>query len=203
VKGTGTGVNADADGRFTLKNVPSGSTLVISSVGFDTKEVAVGSSDVLTITITPTAGSMSEVVVTTAFGIKKSARVTPFSAQTLNEQQLKVIPQSNINNAIAGKVAGTQFRGQSSIKLDNQGAFRVRGGQTLQDNGPIYVIDGTIVGSFDINPDDVEDVTFLKGVNATTLFGGQAVNGAVVITTKKRGLANSAKVSESLCRWCR
>ena len=197
VKGSNVGANADADGRFTLRNVPSGATLVISSVGFDTKEVSVGTSDVITVTVTPTAGSMSEVVVTTAFGIRKSARVTPFSAQTLKSEDLKIIPQSNINNAIAGKVAGTQFRGQSSIKLDNQGAFRVRGGQTLQDNGPIYVIDGTIVGSFDINPDDVEDVTFLKGVNATTLFGGQAVNGAVVITTKKRGLANSAGIEFS------
>jgi len=197
VKGANTGVNADADGKFTMKNVPSGSTLVISSVGFDTKEVSVGTSDVLSITITPTAGSMSEVVVTTAFGIKKSARVTPFSAQTLNEQQLKVIPQSNINNALAGKVAGTQFRGQSAIKLDAQGAFRVRGGQGLEDNGPVYVVDGTIVNSFDINPDDVEDVTFLKGVNATTLFGGQAGNGAVVITTKKRGLAGSAGIEFS------
>src|SRR6185503_5376981 len=197
VKGGSTGVNADADGRFTLKNVPSGATLVISSVGYDTKEVAVGTSDALTITVTPTAGSMSEVVVTTAFGIKKSARVTPFSAQTLKSEDLKIIPQSNINNAIAGKVAGTQFRGQSAIKLDAQGGFRVRGGQALGDGGPIYVVDGTIVGSFDINPDDVEDVTFLKGVNATTLFGGAAVNGAVVITTKKRGLAGSAGIEFS------
>lgn len=197
VKGGNIGANADADGKFTLRNVPSGATLVISSVGYDNKEVAVGSSDVITITVTPTAGSMSEVVVTTAMGIKKSARVTPFSANTIKEEQLKIIPQSNINNALAGKVPGTQFRGQSSIKLDNQGGFRVRGGQSLGDGGPIYVVDGTIVGSFDINPDDVEDVTFLKGVNATTLFGGRAVNGAVVITTKKRGLANSAGIEFS------
>ena len=194
VKGSNIGANADADGKFALRNVPSGSTLVISSVGFDTKEVAIGTSDVISISITSTVGSMSEVVVTSAFGIKKSARVTPFSAQVISEEQLKIIPQSNINNALAGKVAGTQFRGQSSIKLASEGGFRVRGGQGLGDGGPIYVVDGTIVGSFDINPDDVEDVTFLKGVNSTTLYGGRAVNGVVVITTKKRGQANTVGI---------
>jgi TonB-linked SusC/RagA family outer membrane protein len=197
VKGTNTGANADSDGKFILRNVPSGATLVISSVGFDTKEVTIGTSDVVNVSITHTAGSMSEVVVTSAFGIKKSARVTPFSAQVISEEQLKIIPQQNINNALAGKVVGTQFRGQSPIKLNNQGGFRVRGGQTLADNGPIYVVDGTIVGSFDINPDDVEDVTFLKGVNATTLFGGRAANGAVVITTRKRGMANTLGIEVS------
>src|SRR5687767_2512693 len=147
IKGANIGANADADGKFFLKNVPSGSTLVISSVGFDTKEVVIGTSDVVNVTITPVVGAMSEVVVTSAFGIKKSARVTPFSAQVITEEQLKIIPQSNINNALAGKVVGTQFRGQSAAKLDDQGGFRVRGGQTLEDNGPIYVVDGTIVGS--------------------------------------------------------
>lgn len=197
VKGTQTGATADADGRYFLRNVPTGAVLVISSVGFDTREITVGTSDVVNITITSTAGSMAEVVVTTAFGIKKSARVTPFSAQTVSSEQLKIIPQTNVNNALAGKIAGTQFRGQSPIKLNDQGGFRVRGGQSLSDTGPIYVVDGTIVGSFDINPDDIEDITFLKGVNATTLFGGRAVNGAVVITSKKRGQTNTAGIELS------
>ncbi|HJS54434.1 MAG TPA: carboxypeptidase-like regulatory domain-containing protein, partial [Chitinophagaceae bacterium] len=195
VKGTKNGVTSDADGKFTIKGVESGNVLIISSVGFTDKEVTIGSADNVNISLTPTAGSnLTEVVVTSAFGIKKSARVTPFSSQTFKEEQLKIIPQSNINNALAGKVAGTQYRGQSPIKLSDQGAFRVRGGQGLGDPGPIYVVDGTIVGSFDINPDDVEDVTFLKGVNATTLFGDRAQNGAVVINTKKRGMPNSVGI---------
>ncbi|OYW82256.1 MAG: hypothetical protein B7Z27_00255, partial [Sphingobacteriia bacterium 32-37-4] len=85
----------------------------------------------------------------------------------------------------AGKVAGVQFRGQSSAKLNDQGFLRIRGGGSLSDQGAIYIVDGTITNSFDINPDDVEDITVLKGANATALFGSRAGNGAIVVTTKK------------------
>jgi TonB-linked SusC/RagA family outer membrane protein len=198
VKGTKNGVTADAEGKFILKNVGAGATLTITSVGFENREVSVGSNETVSVSLTATnTGDLKEVVVTSAFGIKKSSRVTPFSTQVIKDEQLKIIPQTNINNALAGKVAGTQYRGQSPIKLDNEGGFRVRGGQGLTDAGPIYVVDGTIVGSFDINPDDVEEVNFLKGANATALFGGRASNGAVVVTTKKRGEKGSAGIEVS------
>jgi TonB-dependent SusC/RagA subfamily outer membrane receptor len=187
VKGTKNGVTADADGKFTIKNVPSSAVLIISSVGFNDFEVSVGSSDNVVVSLNPTAGgSLTEVVVTSAFGVKKSARVTPYSTQVINSQQLQVIRQPNLNNALAGKVAGVQFRGQSPIKLNSQGFLRIRGGGSLGDVEPLYVVDGTIVNSFDINPDDVEELNILKGANATALFGSRAANGAVVITTKKR-----------------
>jgi TonB-dependent SusC/RagA subfamily outer membrane receptor len=99
---------------------------------------------------------------------------------------LNVIRQPNLNNALAGKVAGVQFRGQSSAKLNDQGFLRIRGGGSLTDgDGAIYVVDGTITNSFDINPDDIADLTVLKGANATALFGSRAGNGAIVVTTKK------------------
>ncbi|MFK5151186.1 hypothetical protein ACI4CU_27935, partial [Klebsiella pneumoniae] len=88
--------------------------------------------------------------------IKKSSRTTPFSAQTISADNLNLIRQPNLNNALAGKVAGVQFRGQSPIALDRDAVLRIRGGSTLNGElGPIYVVDGTIVNSFDINPDDV------------------------------------------------
>lgn len=126
-----------------------------------------------------------EVVVTTAFGIKKTSRTTPFSAQTISRDELSMVPQISINNALAGKVAGTQFREQSSINLAAEGYLRIRGGLSLSDKNPVYVVDGTIIESSAINPMDIESVTILKGANATALFGEQAKGGALVITTKR------------------
>ncbi len=187
VKGTKNGVTADADGKFTIKSVASGTVLVITSVGFDDREITVGTSDNVNINLTPAAGSnLTEVVVTSAFGVKKSARVTPYSSQVIKSEQLNVIPQTNVNAALAGKVAGVQFRGQSPIKLNSQGFLRIRGGGSLTDVDPLYVVDGTVVNSFDINPDDIEELNVLKGANATAQFGSRAANGAIVITTKKR-----------------
>lgn len=188
VKGTKTGVTADADGRFTIKGVASGTVLVISSVGFDDREITIGTSDNVSISMTPTAGSnLTEVVVTSAFGIKKAQRTTPYSSQVLKSDQLNIIPQTNVVEALAGKIAGVQVRSQSNAKLNSSDFLRIRGGLSLGDLGPIFVVDGTIVNSFDINPDDVEDVTILKGANATALLGADAAGGAIIITTKKRG----------------
>ncbi len=190
VKGTKNGVTADADGKFTIKGVASGTVLVISSVGFDDKELTVGTSDNVSVSLSPTATSnLTEVVVTSAFGIKKSQRTTPYSSQVVKSEQLNIIPQTNVVDALAGKIAGVQSRSQSNAKLgaDDQDFLRIRGGLSLGDVGPIFIVDGTIVNPFEINPDDVEDVSVLKGANATALFGERAKGGAIVITTKKRG----------------
>ena len=190
VKGTKNGVTADADGKFTIKSVASGTVLVITSVGFDDREITVGTSDNVSVSLTPATGSnLTEVVVTSAFGIKKSQRTTPYSSQVVKSEQLNIIPQTNVVDALAGKIAGVQSRSQSNAKLgaDDQDFLRIRGGLSLNDVGPIFVVDGTIVNAFDINPDDVEDITVLKGPNGTALFGDRAKGGAIVITTKKRG----------------
>jgi len=190
VKGTKNGVTADADGKFTIKGVAAGTVLVITSVGYDDKEITVGTSDNVSISLSPTASSnLTEVVVTSAFGIKKSQRTTPYSSQVVKSEALNIIPQTNIVDALAGKIAGVQSRSQSGAKLgaDDQDFLRIRGGLSLGDVGPIFIVDGTIVNAFEINPDDVEDVSVLKGANATALFGERAKGGAIVITTKKRG----------------
>lgn len=190
--GTNNAATADANGSFSIK-IKEGSSLTVSAVGFEETTFKPGAG-AAAITMNQKGDELKEVVVSTAFGIKKAARVTPYSAQVIDAEKMKLIPQTNLNNALAGKVAGTQFRGQSPIKLSSQGSFRIRGGQGLGDQEPIYVVDGTIVNSFDINPDDVADVTVLKGANATALFGGRAANGAVVINTKKSGQAGTAGI---------
>ncbi len=184
-KGTKNIVQADASGVYSIR-VKSGAKLIISAVGYQTLEVD-ASETYMNISLVNKPDELQEVLITTAFGVKKSQRITPFSSQVIKAEQLNVIRQPNLNNALAGKVAGVQFRGQSSAKLNDQGFLRIRGGGSLSDVGPIYVVDGTLTNSFDINPDDVEDITVLKGANATALFGSRAVNGAIVVTTKKGG----------------
>lgn len=182
-KGTNNAARADDLGKFTLR-VKQGAKVTVSAIGHETYEFT-ASSTYQNIQIKTLAGELEEVFVTSAFGVKKSQRTTPFSSQVVSSEQLNVIRQPNLNNALAGKVAGVQFRGQSSAKLNDQGFLRIRGGGSLNDVGAIYVVDGTITNSFDINPDDVEDITVLKGANATALFGSRAGNGAIVVTTKK------------------
>src|SRR5438552_12341789 len=182
--GTKNAAQADANGGFIIK-IGQNSKLIITAAGHESQTIT-PSGNLAEVTLKTTATQLSEVVVTTAFGIKRSERVTSYSSQVVGDEQLHIIPQTNLNSALAGKIAGVQFRGQSPMKLDNQGTLRIRGGLDLTgDVAPIYIIDGSATGSFDINPDDVQDVTVLKGANATALFGDQAKGGAIVISTKK------------------
>jgi TonB-linked SusC/RagA family outer membrane protein len=198
VKGSSTGVTSDADGKFSLR-VKSIDELIISATGFTTKQLSVGNSSSLNVILDKDVRSQETiVVVATAFGVKKSQRNQISSAQVITGDQINTTRQPNLVTALAGKVVGTQVRSQSSAKLNSQPDLRVRGGASLTgDRGAIYVVDGTIVNSFDINPDDIESTTVLKGANATVLFGDRAANGAVVITTKSRGKKNELGVEVS------
>lgn len=186
LKGSTSGVSADAEGKFIIK-AKTGDVLVISAQGSAEREVTITSLNTYNVNLPKgNATTMQEVVITGAFGIKKAARTTPYSTQTISSEQLNIVRQTNVNNALAGKVAGVQVRSQSGAKLNSETFLRIRGGLGLGDRTPIYVVDGTIVGSFDINPDDVEDVNILKGANATALYGSQASGGVIVISTKKK-----------------
>lgn len=137
------------------------------------------------------AGSseLREVVVTGAFGVRRAARMVTGSVQLVHAEQLNVVRQQNINEALAGKVAGLQVRSQSYAKLGYASAamIRLRGENSLTTGGGVvYVVNGTIMdNSSDINVDDIEDVTVLQGPAAAALFGPDGANGAIVINTKK------------------
>ena len=130
---------------------------------------------------------LNEVVVTSAFGIKRTARSTSSGVQHLTSEQVNTIRQVNINNALAGKVAGMQVRSQSVAKLGAESMIRLRGENGMRiGSGVLYVVDGTIMPSAsDINPDNIEDYTVLQGPAATALFGPDGANGAIVMTSKK------------------
>lgn len=186
VKGTRIGTQADAAGAYSIK-VKEGDVLEISAAGFKTIEVAAGSLSLIGTTMEKT-GNLTEVVVTSAFGIKRSARSVSANAQNVGGEQLNTVRQTNINNALAGKVSGIQVRSQSSAALGRETSIRVRGESNAggSSGGPLYVIDGTIIPSnSDINVDDLEDITFLQGPQAAAQFGPDGANGAIVATYKK------------------
>ncbi len=186
VKGTGKGTTGSSEGIFSIL-ANTGDVLVISEINYGSTEVTVGNQSNLSVTLSGVGNSLSEVVVTTAFGVKREQRTTPFSAQVVTSESLNLIPQTNVNDALAGKVAGVQFRSQSGTKLNSQTFTRIRGGSLLSgDVNPIYVVDGTIINdSYDIDPNTIESINVLKGANATALFGSRAISGAIVITTLK------------------
>ena len=186
IKGTKNATVADANGNFTIK-VNSGDVLVVSAQGSNPSEITVGTSDQVSVSLTKSVSGLQEVVVTGAYATKRTARSTSYNAQVVNSEQLNTIRQTNLNNALAGKVSGMQIRSQSAAALGRTGNVRLRGeGGLGGGEGIIYVVDGTILpSSNDINVDDIENVTVLQGPAASAQFGSQGANGAIVITMKK------------------
>ena len=186
IKGSPTGLSADANGAYSIK-VNAGDVLVISGASFTTVEVPVGTQSIINSVMEKSATSeLKEVVVTGGYGIKRSLKTSSGNTQVVSSEQLNTIRNTNINEALAGKVAGIQLRGQSGAKLSSTGAIRLHGVNSLGGGtGLLYVLDGTRVNADDINTDDVEDVTLLQGPAAAAIFGPDGSNGAMVITSKK------------------
>jgi TonB-linked SusC/RagA family outer membrane protein len=204
LQGTNRGTNSNPEGNFSL-SVPAGaSTLIISSVGYETKQVAVSpATTTLTIDLSPDVRNLGEVVVT-ALGIERSAKSLTYSTQKIDGKQLTDVRDANFVNTLSGKVAGmvvTQgasgpgsatrvtLRGNRSIRGNNNALFVVDGvpidntvqGQVGSDFGGINGSDG----ASNINPDDIESMNVLKGPAAAALYGSRAANGVIMVTTKK------------------
>jgi TonB-linked SusC/RagA family outer membrane protein len=186
IKGSKTAIVADAGGSFSIKTKP-GSVLIITAQGFNKKEIEVGAGNIVSASLSINNSALEEVVVTGAYNTKRTSRSTSYNAQVVTGEQLNLIRQTNLNNALAGKVSGIQVRSQSVAKLGSAGSIRLRGASGLGgDEGIIYVVDGTILpNANDVNMDDVEDVSVLQGPGASALFGSQGANGAIIITLKK------------------
>ena len=187
VKGTTLGTITDMGGKFTLKVPNNAKTLVFSFVGMTSVEVAITNSSTYNVKLETDKQEIQEVVVTSGYGIKRAPKGSTALNQVVNNDKLTVVRQTNVNNALAGKVSGIQFQGQSAAALGRTGNIRLRGdGGFSTGNGVLYVVDGTILpNSNDINMDDVEDVSVLSGPSASAILGAQGANGAVIITTKK------------------
>ena len=196
IKGSNLGLSADANGAFSIK-VKAGDVLVVSGASFKGVEIPVGSSAIINAVLEKgTTSELKEVVVTGGYGIKRSQKASTTNTQVITGEQLNTIRNTNINEALAGKVAGIQLRGQSGAKLGSSGngSVLLHGANTLfGTSGLLYVLDGNRVNSDDINTDDVEDVSLLSGPAAAAVFGPDAAGGAIVVTSKKaKRSANNA-----------
>lgn len=201
-KGTTNGVVTDLDGNFSL-TVKSGAAISVSMVGYESQDIPVGSQSTINVTLSEGV-SLSEVVVT-ALGIERAQKTLTYSAQKIGGDKVNQVRDANFVNTLSGKAAGivvTQAAGGPGS------ATRVvlRGNRSIQgNNNALFVIDGVPVdntiaggsvgndfggyqgsdGAANINPDDIESMSILKGAAASVLYGSRAANGVVLITTKK------------------
>jgi len=177
VKGTSNGTTSDFDGNYSIV-ASTGDTLVISFIGYIAKEVTVGASDNINVSLEQDAQALEEVVVS-ALGVTRAKKALGYSQQTVQGENLVQTKEVDLNTALSGKVAGVQMIGAPSSTFD-QGLLRLRG-----ETGVLYVVDGVKVYSqSDINTDNIGNISVLKGAAATALYGVDARNGVVVITSK-------------------
>jgi len=187
VKGTNIGVSTGANGKYSLSVPSSASALEFSSIGFTTQSITLGTSGVINVALTTDSKALQEVVIEGAYGTKTTSRSTTTNAQTVTGEKLNTVRGTNVNNALAGKVAGVQVRSQSAAALGRNTVVRLRGASGFgTGSNVLYVVDGTILpNADDLNLDDVEDVSVLQGPAAAAILGSQAAAGAILITTKK------------------
>ncbi len=187
VKGSNVGTQTNASGKFTL-NVPSGATIVVSFVGTASQSIVVGSQNVINVALVASANVLGEVVVTTSLGQKHSAKELGYATARVSATDLTETNVTNVANGLTAKVAGLAIYSLDN-SIDPNVSISLRGNRSLLgDNTALIVLDGVPIpgATFSsINPNDVADITILKGAGSAALYGSQASNGAILITTKR------------------
>jgi TonB-linked SusC/RagA family outer membrane protein len=185
--GTRHAVTADANGNFTI-SVPENARLTISSTGFSATTVAI--TNAASVTLSRSNAPVLDEVVVTALGLRRKPQEIGYATSTVRPDQITASRATNIGQALSGKVSGLQIQNTSS-GVNATPRIVLRGLRSLTgNNDALIVVDGVQVPSATlnyINPNDVERVDVLKGGQASTLYGSEGVNGAIVITTKRGG----------------
>lgn len=183
VQGTTNGAITDASGKYTLRNVPSGSTLVFSCIGMQNQTKPAAAT--VNVVLAPDTEMLDQVVVT-AQGLKRKDKAIGYSTVKIEGENLTIARQTDLGQSLAGKVSGARFYSRAGTSLD-AGSIVIRGTSAFNDisgSSPIFVIDGTIASQGALNMDDIESINVLKGPAATALYGYQGANGAVIVTTR-------------------
>lgn len=203
VKGTNKGTQTDINGIYKI-SVPKGSVLQFSFIGFAPQSVTVNNQTILDVQLGSDAATLQEVVVT-ALGIEKKRNELAYSAQKVEGESIAKARDANFVNSLSGKVAGLEIRKNNTMGGSTN--IVLRGSKSLTGNNQaLFVVDGVPVdnsntnssdqttgrggydygnAAADINPDDIADLTVLKGAAATALYGSRAANGVIMVTTKK------------------
>lgn len=199
-KGTSNGTSTDFDGNYVI-SVSDGATLVFSSLGYATKEIAVNGQNSVNASLSEDASQLDEVVVT-ALGIRKETKALGYSITEVGGEEIATIKTPNAINSLQGKIAGVNIT-QNATGAGGSSRVIIRGNSTLTGNNqPLYVVDGIPIGNDNngaaslwggsdggdgissINPDEIESISVLKGGSATALYGSRGGNGVILITTK-------------------
>ena len=202
VKGSTTRAVTDIDGNYQLQTSEPAPVLQFSYLGYKTKEVKASGKDAITTTMDVDSKALDEVVVT-ALGIKRDKKMLGYSVQDIKSDALNTTGDPSVVGALSGKVAGLQMN-TASTGLGGSTKITIRGNSSLTDNNqPLWIVDGVPFSdnntsnasayggydrggtSLDINPDDIESISVLKGPNAAALYGSRAGNGVILVTTKK------------------
>ena len=184
VKGTTTGTITNADGDFTL-NVPSvNATLVVTFIGYAAQEIPLSGRSTVSVSLEPETTQLDEIIAV-GYGQAKRADFTG-SIATISGKELQKVPVASAADALKGRMPGVNVQ-TTDGSPDAEIVIRVRGGGSVtQDNSPLYVVDGFIVSSISaIPPTDITSINVLKDAAATAIYGAQAANGVVIITTRQ------------------
>jgi TonB-linked SusC/RagA family outer membrane protein len=190
VKGTTIGTATNNDGSFVLSAPVTATTLTFSFIGYTSIDQPIGDGTNISVSLTTDAKQIGEVVVTGALGVQRQEREVGYATATLDTKELTQARVTNVTNGLAGKVSGLQVQTIGN-GVNPQVRVTLRGTRSLTGNNEaLIVIDGIISTNealVALNPDDIADISVLKGANAAALYGSQASNGALIITTKKGG----------------
>jgi len=192
VKGTTQGTVTDIEGSYRISVPSDATTLVFSSIGYSTEEVAINNQNTVDLALAADVQALSEIVVT-GYSTEERKDVTG-AVSTVEAEQLQAVPSGNVEQQLQGRVSGVTVitngqPGTTSI-------VRVRGFGSFGGNDPLYIVDGVPVESTNfLQPDDIETTTVLKDAAAASIYGARAANGVIVYTTKKGDKGSGLKVS--------
>jgi TonB-linked SusC/RagA family outer membrane protein len=183
VEGTATGTVTDIDGNYTI-NVPEGSTLIFSYIGFENTRVAVSNRERIDVTLKTDMSSLDEVVVI-GYGSQKRSDLTG-SVSSVSGRELSRIAVPRMDQALQGQAPGVQITNVQS-QPGGEVAIRIRGQNSISgNNNPLIVIDGILGGDLRmINPQDIESLEVLKDASATAIYGSRGSNGVILVTTRR------------------
>lgn len=192
VPGTTIGTVTDVDGRYTL-NVPQGSVLRFSYIGFVDQEFTITNQSTLNVTLREDNELLDEIVVV-GYGVQKKSVVTA-AISRVSAEELNTNRPSRVEDALKGKVSGVQIT-QSSGQPGSDSKVRIRGIGTINNSEPLYIVDGMEVGGGInyLNPVDIQSVEILKDAASAAIYGSRAANGVVLITTKS-GKSGKASIN--------
>ena len=214
IRGTNMGTATDMDGKFQL-SVPADATLIFSFIGYEEQEIAVGGQSVINVVMETTVTEVSEVVVT-ALGISKEKKALGYAVSEVNSDQIEQKPETDVVRLLSGKAAGVRVTSTSGVSGTGTN-ITIRGYSSVTgSNQPLFIVDGVRYGSatntgtssvqgfmegnqatssrfLDIDPSTIKNISILKGLSATTIYGNEGRNGVIIITTNSTSIKSNKK----------